>query len=111
MDISKVISCLLMVLTFACLIQFLTEIIKKIVGNKIMNYISANVLAAILGVLFAFSFNVDLFICFELQCSVPYISYIVSGLIMSAGSPAIYEFIQYVREQRKMLQETVKEED
>ena len=110
MDVSKVISVLLLVLTFACLIQFLVEIFKKVLGNGVIKYLSANVLAAILGVLFAFAFKIDVFSSFNLSCSIPYVSYIVSGLIMSAGSPAIYEFIRYVREQRKILKDTIKEE-
>lgn len=108
MDVSKVISVLLLVLAFACLIQFLVEIFKKVLGSNIMKYLSANVLAAILGVLFAFAFKIDVFSSFNLSCSIPYVSYIVSGFVMSAGAPAIYEFIRYVREQRKMLQDTIK---
>ena len=75
-----------------------------------MKYVSANILAALLGVLFAFVFGIDIFECFGLHSTYIYVNYIITGLTMSAGAPAIYEFIQYTREQRKNLSNIIKEE-
>lgn len=61
MDISKTTSLLLLLIVFAVLIQFIVERLKVVLGNKVMKYLPADVLAALLGVLFAFMFSIDVF--------------------------------------------------
>lgn len=105
MSISNTVSLLMLLVTFAVLIQFLVNRIKAILGKEIMAYLPADVLAALLGIMFAFMFNIDVFQYLGLTTSVPAIGYVVSGLIISAGAPAIHELISNIREQRKQLEE------
>lgn len=107
MDISKTTSLLLLLIVFAVLIQFIVERLKAVLGNKVMKYLPADVLAALLGILFAFMFSIDVFKYFDLNGTIPYVGYIISGLIISAGAPAIHEFIANIREQRKLLQDSI----
>ena len=107
MDISKTTSLLLLLIVFAVLIQFIVERLKAVLGNKIMKYLPADVLSALLGVLFAFMFSIDVFKYFDLNETIPYVGNIISGLIISAGAPAIHEFIANIREQRKLLQDSI----
>lgn len=107
MDISKTTSLLLLLIVFAVLIQFIVERLKVVLGNKVMKYLPADVLAALLGVLFAFMFSIDVFKYFDMNETIPYVGNIISGLIISAGSPAIHEFIANIREQRKLLQDSI----
>lgn len=110
MDISKTTSLLLLLIVFAVLIQFIVERLKAILGNKVMKYLPADVLAALLGILFAFMFSIDVFKYFDLNGTIPYVGNIISGLIISAGAPAIHEFIANIREQRKLLQDSISTE-
>lgn len=107
MDISKTTSLLLLLIVFAVLIQFIVERLKVVLGNKVMKYLPADVLAALLGVLFAFMFSIDVFKYFDMNETIPYVGNIISGLIISAGVPAIHEFIANIREQRKLLQDSI----
>lgn len=106
MDISKTVSLLLLLLIFAVLIQFLVNRLKAILGVKIMKYLPADVIAALLGIIFAIMFKVDVFTYLGLTSSLPYVGYIVSGLIISAGAPAVHELLSSVREQRKLLEDS-----
>lgn len=105
MEISNTVSAVLLLFIFAVLIQFLVQRLKAILGEKVMKYLPADVLAAFLGILFAFVFKIDIFVYFGLTCSIPAIGYVVSGLIVSAGAPAIHELLANIREQRKSLEE------
>ena len=107
MDISKTTSLLLLLIVFAVLIQFIVERLKVVLGNKVMKYLPADVLAALLGVLFAFMFSIDVFKYFDMNETIPYVGNIISGLIILYGAPAIHEFIANIREQRKLLQDSI----
>lgn len=104
MDISKTVSLIFMLLVFATLIQFLVNRLKAILGVKVMKYLPADVLAAFLGILFALMFGIDVFKYFGLSTRIPYVGCLISGLIISAGAPAIHELITSIREQRKALE-------
>ena len=104
MDISKTVSLIFMLLVFATLIQFLVNRLKAILGAKVVKYLPADVLAAFLGILFALMFGIDVFKYFGLSTSIPYAGCLISGLIISAGAPAIHELITSIREQRKALE-------
>lgn len=106
MEISNTVSAILLLFIFAVLIQFLVERLKAILGDHVMKYLPADVLAAVLGLLFAFVFKIDIFIYFGLTCNIHAVGYIVSGLIISAGAPAIHELLSNIREQRKTLEDT-----
>ncbi len=107
---SSIFSVLVLVIIFAVLIQFLVDRIKTILGKKLMQYIPADILSALLGIMFAFMFQIDVFVIVGLDSSIPYVGTIVSGLIMSAGAPAIHELIANIREQRTMIQDFDSEE-
>lgn len=104
MEISNTVSAVLLLFIFAVLIQFLVNRLKVILGEKVMKYLPADVLSAILGLAFAVVFKIDVFIYFGLSCDIPIVGYFVSGLIISAGAPAIHELLSSIREQRKALE-------
>lgn len=107
MEISSTVSAVLLLFIFAILIQFLVNRLKTILGENVMKYLPADVLSALLGLVFAVVFKIDVFIYFGLSCDIPIVSYIVSGLIISAGAPAIHELLSSVREQRKALEDSI----
>jgi uncharacterized protein YqgC (DUF456 family) len=87
-------------LVFAILVQFLVDRVKDIVGEKIMGYVKAPVWAALLGVLFAFLFRLDVFAMFGYTAQLPAVAYIITGLILSAGAAPIHELIEKMRASR-----------
>jgi len=91
------------ILTFAVLVQFLVDRIKDIVGEKVMGYVKAPVWAALLGVLFAFLFQLDVFAMFGYSAQLPALSYIITGLILSAGASPIHELIEKIRASRDTI--------
>lgn len=90
-------------LVFAILVQFLVDRVKDIVGEKIMGYVKAPVWAALLGVLFAFFFRLDVFAMFGYTAQLPAVAYIMTGLILSAGAAPIHELIEKVRASRDTI--------
>ena len=91
------------VLVFATLVQFLVDRIKDIVGEKIMGYIKAPVWAALVGVLLAFMFQLDVFAMFGYSAQFPVLSCIITGLILSAGASPIHELIEKIRASRDTI--------
>lgn len=94
---------IMMILVFAIVIQFLVDQIKMLLGQKIMQYIQPIFLAMILGVLFAFMFDIDFFRLLNLQSKIPVFNYLFTGFIISAGSPAIHELLAKLRESRDSI--------
>lgn len=107
MEINEVFKVLSLMIVFSILIQFLVNRLKAILSAKIMKYLPADVMAALLGIVFAIMFKVDVFTYLGLTSSLPYVGYVVSGLIISAGAPAVHELLLSVREQRKLLEDSL----
>ncbi len=97
MDTSQAIT---LILLFATLVQFCVEIIKKIVGERIMAYIPAPVWSLLFGVIFAFTFRLDAFSILGYAAQYPLVSTAVTGLILSAGAAPIHEFVEKIRSSR-----------
>lgn len=91
------------VLVFATLVQFLVDRIKEIAGEKVMGYIKAPVWAALVGILLAFMFRLDVFAMLGYTAQLPVLAYIITGLILSAGAAPIHELIEKVRGSRDYI--------
>ena len=89
------------ILTFATLVQFVVDRIKELVGEKVMNYVRAPVWAGGVGVVFAFLFRLDIFAMFGYTAQLPEVAYVITGLILSAGASPIHELVEAVRSIRK----------
>lgn len=96
-------SAVAVILLFATLVQFLVDRIKGIMGEKVMGYVKAPVWAALLGVLFAFLFRLDVFAMFGYTAQLPAVAYVMTGLILSAGASPIHELIEKVRASRDTI--------
>ena len=107
MELNEVFKVLSLMIVFSILIQFLVDRIKEVLGEKIMQHIPTAMIAAGVGILFAFMFGVDIFEAFGLKSNIPIVDIIISGLILSAGAPAIHELIENIREQRNALKDSI----
>lgn len=92
---------ILLILTFAALIQFLVDRVKELVGSKVMNVVKAPVWATVFGVLFALMFSIDFFEVFGYTSQMPVVAKVITGLILSAGSTGVHELIAKLRESRE----------
>lgn len=107
MELNEVFKVLSLMIVFSILIQFLVDRIKEILGEKIMQHIPTAMIAAGAGILFAFMFGIDVFEAFGLKSNIPIVDMVISGLILSAGAPAIHELIENIREQRNALKDSI----
>lgn len=89
-----------LILTFATLIQFLVDRVKELVGSRVMNVVKAPIWAAVFGILFALMFSVDFFEMFGYTSQMPVVARVITGLILSAGSTGVHELIAKLRESR-----------
>ncbi len=90
------------IVVFAILIQFCVDRIKDITGEKVMKVIPAPIWAVAFGVLYALMFNIDFFALLGYETTVPIISKIITGLILSSGSTGVHELLAKLRESRKV---------
>lgn len=88
------------ILTFAILVQFCVDRVKEIVGEKVMGYVKAPVWAVAFGILFSYLFKLDVFALFGYTAQLPVLAYIITGLILSAGAAPLHELIEKVRSSR-----------
>lgn len=88
------------ILVLATMVQFITEIIKGWLPEKVLKYITPPIIAAVLGVLVALVFNIDAFAIAGYNAAVPFVGCILTGVILSAGSSAIHELIAKIRDSR-----------
>lgn len=90
------------ILTFAILVQFCVDRVKEIAGEKVMGYVKAPVWAAAFGIIFSFLFKLDVFALFGYTAQLPILAYIITGLILSAGAAPLHELIEKVRSSRNI---------
>ena len=88
------------IIIFATLTQFCVDRTKEIAGEKVIKIIPAPIWAVAFGVLFALMFNIDFFALIGYETSLPIVSKVVTGLILSSGSTAIHELLAKLRESR-----------
>ncbi len=89
---------------FATLIQFVVEVVKKIIPSSAMKYIPIELINVIFGILLAISFKLDVFAMLGFTTENTIIAYIVTGLIISAGASPVYELIEKLKQSRQLTQ-------
>ena len=88
------------VIIAAILIQFCVDRIKGIVGGRVMNYIGAPIWSLFLGIVFALTFNIDLFEIIGFSTYSPIISRVITGIVLSSGAAPVHELFEKLRESR-----------
>lgn len=93
-------STLVVIVVFAILIQFCVDRVKELVGERVMSRINAPVWAVAFGILYALMFDIDFFELMGFMTSVPILSKIITGLILSSGSTGVHELLAKLRDSR-----------
>jgi len=91
---------LLAIIVMATLIQFLTDIVKNLIPEKGLVYIKPPLIAAVIGVIIAILFQVNLFEALGFTTHYAMAAWVFTGLILSAGSSAVHELIAKFRDSR-----------
>lgn len=97
---SDFVQAIFFMLVFAILIQFLVDRIKEIVGEKAMAIVKPPIWAAVLGVTLSLLFSLDIFAMFGLTALFPYITQVLTGLMLSAGAVPLHELFAKLRQSR-----------
>lgn len=85
---------LLILVTFAFVVEHITEIVKKIKEDGKLN---PNVLLSIVvGILVAFTIKLDIFVLLGQEAYIPYVGVILAGLTISGGANLTYDLIEKV---------------
>ena len=91
---------LLAIIIMATLIQFLTDIVKGLIPEKGLAIIKPPLIAAVLGVVIAILFQVNLFEVLGFSTHYAMAAWVITGLMLSAGSSAVHELIAKLRDSR-----------
>lgn len=97
---SDFVQAIFFMIVFAILIQFLVDRIKEIVGEKAMAIVKPPIWAAVLGVTLSLLFSLDIFAMFGLTALFPYITQVLTGLMLSAGALPLHELFAKLRQSR-----------
>lgn len=89
---------------FAVIVEFAVNVLKGIVPASVAKYITPLIQAALVGILVALAFGINIFTMLGYVSSVPAVGAVVTGLIISAGSVPVHELTAKLRASRKDIQ-------
>lgn len=92
------------VIFFAAVTQFLVDRVKEIVGPTVMKYVKPPIWAVLIGILLSILCKVDFFDMLGYPVINDMVGYILTGLIVSAGSIPVHELVSRLREGRSVEQ-------
>ena len=79
------------IFVMAMTITAVVDYTKMIVKDKKIAW--ENLLAIVLGILTAWAYQLNLFDVLGIKAAVPFISYLLTGILISRGSNWLYDFI------------------
>ncbi|MBZ3935995.1 hypothetical protein [Methanimicrococcus blatticola] len=98
---------LMTIICMAIVVEGIISYAKQIAVDKSMAW--QNILAILFGIAISYCYSVDIIGYFGITTEVPYISFILTGILISRGSNYVFDFIKLVTMKSSSLQcETVK---
>jgi hypothetical protein len=91
------------VMSLALVVQFVTEILKKLLPEKTHSY-AVPLLALVVSIVLAVTTHTGLLDTFGIAVTPPIVDYIITGLLLSGGSVGINELIKSLRGIKETLQ-------
>ena len=86
---------------FATVIEYIVNIVKGLLPETVVEkYIKPPLIAAVFGIVLAFTFRLDIFAMLGYTTEYWAVAYAVTGLIISSGSVPVHELISKLRESR-----------
>ena len=82
------------ILFAAVIVEGLISYFNMIVKDKKIHY--EVVISGILGIVIAYTYNVDIFEVVKIETSIPYIGTILTGILISRGSNYIYDLLNKI---------------
>ena len=86
---------LLILVTMGILVEAVVEVIKSIYDNGKMNKVI--LLSILVGILFAFTLQVDIFQLLGIEVHIDYVGIVATGMIISRGSNFVHDIISQLR--------------
>ena len=85
----------------ASVVEFITDVLKKIVPDKQIGQVDLPpLISLVVGILIAVMVQADIFADLGFQVQYALAGWILTGIIISAGSKAVHELISKLRESR-----------
>ena len=82
---------LLILVTMGILVEAVVEVIKSIYDNGKLNKVI--LLSILVGILFAFTLQVDIFQLLGIEVHIDYVGIVATGMIISRGSNFVHDII------------------
>lgn len=96
----EVLTSLFTLVVFAVIVEYAVNVLKGIVPAGALKYITPLIQAAVVGILLALAFGINIFTMLGYVSAVPMVGEVVTGLIISAGSVPVHELIAKLRASR-----------
>lgn len=78
----------------AVLVEALTEVFKSIFKDGKLD--KSSILSIVVGLILAFTINLDLFVAIGLVPTVPFIGVVATGLLISRGANTVHDVISRI---------------
>lgn len=78
----------------AVLVEALTEVFKSIFKNGRLD--RSSILSIVVGLILAFTINLDLFVAIGLVPTIPFIGVVATGLLISRGANTVHDVISRI---------------
>ena len=83
---------LLIIGTLGVLVEFVVEIIKSVIDNGKVN--KNVVLSLAVGILIAFTTQIDTLELLDIPAYIPYVGVVISGILVSRGSNIVHSLME-----------------
>lgn len=83
---------LLIIGTLGVLVEFVVEIIKSVIDNGKVN--KNVVLSLVIGILIAFTTQIDTLELLNIPAYIPYVGVVISGILISRGSNIVHSLME-----------------
>ena len=96
-----VFSTIFIFVVLAMLVEFVVDVIKKIIPIKTLGQVEVPpLISVIIGILVAWLVKADIFVALGFQPQYEVASWVITGVIISAGSKTVHELVSKLRESR-----------
>lgn len=97
----EIVTAVLTFVVLAMLVEFIVDVIKKVIpGDQLGQVPIPPLLSLVVGIAIAVFVHADIFAALGFQMHYEMAGWILTGIIISAGSKAVHELISKVRESR-----------
>ena len=97
----EIVGALMSLIVLAAVVEFVTDVIKRMLPFDSIGKVPVPpIISLIVGVAVAILVKADMFSYLDYTVSDEYVAFIITGIVLSAGSKAVHELVRKLRESR-----------